>query len=137
MARSGRYSIMISWYNTLGGLEVFNFQAFKSYGWDIGKTEKSKRDTFASWESNFTNADQEIDILKIDARESIIVRSQNLTQQQIDAISQIRISPRVKDEDRDLVVDIDRRSFSYRKDHDKRHEISFTIRYPDQIINTL
>lgn len=137
MARSGRYSIIISWYNTIGGLEVFNFQARKSYGWTIGKVEKSQRDVFASWEDNFTNADQDIDITSIKANERVIVRSQNLSLQQINAISQIKISPRVKDEDRGIVVDVDRNSFNYRTDHDKRHEISFTITYPDQIIPTL
>ena len=135
MARDGKYSINLSWYNLLGGVELFNFTARKSYGYNIGKVTTSQRDVFQSWPDNFTGT--ETDLIGLEANETITVRSQNLTAQQISAIAQIKISPSVKDEDLGINVTIERRSFSYRTDHQKRHEIEFQITYPSLIIPTL
>jgi len=137
MARSGKYSINLSWYNLLGGIELFSFVAQKSYGYTIGKVTKAKRDVFNDWDNDFLDAEVEIDVLDIPANETIIVRSQDLTEQQITAIAQIKVSPVVNDVDQGLQVSIDRKSFNYRTDGDKRHEISFILTYPDLIIPTL
>lgn len=137
MARDGKFSINLSWYNLLGGIELFNFTARKSYGFNIGNVVTSKRDVFNDWDNDFTSAQTETDTIDIQANETIIVRSQNLTEQQINAISQIKISPSVKDEDQNLTVVINRNSFTYRTDHDKRFEIEFILTYPSLIIPTL
>lgn len=135
MARDGKYSINLSWFNTLGGIELFNFAARKSYGYNIGSVVTSKRDVFNDWSTDFSGT--ETDTIDIQANETIIVRSTNLTEQQINAIAQIKISPIVRDEDQNVTVTIDRTSFQYRTDHDKRHEIEFRLTYPSLIIPTL
>ena len=135
MARDGKYQILLSWYNLLGGVELFNFTARKSYGYKIGEVQTSERDIFNDWSNDFSVT--QTDTIDIQANETILVRSQNLTEQQINAISQIKISPSVMDEDQGVNVVIDRSSFTYRTDHDKRHEIEFTLTYPSLIIPTL
>lgn len=137
MAREGKFTILLSWFNTLGGLEFFNFVARKSYGFRIGKPVISKRDVFNDWDNDFASASTETDLISLDANETIIVRSSNLTAQQITAIAQIKISPSIKDENQNLNVEIDRRSFTFRTDGDKRHEIEFRLTYPSIIIPTL
>tara|TARA_R110000796_G_scaffold126289_4_gene241028 strand:- start:3711 stop:4118 length:408 start_codon:yes stop_codon:yes gene_type:complete len=135
MARDGKYSINLSWYNTLGGIELFNFVARKSYGYKIGKATTAQRDVFNDWSNDFSGT--ETDTIDIQANETITVRSQNLTEQQINAIAQIKISPKVTDEDQNKTVTINRNSFTYRTDHDKRFEIEFILTYPNIIIPTL
>lgn len=137
MARDGKFSIFLSWYNLLGGVERFNFVARKSYGFKIGKVVSSKRDVFSDWDNDFANASIETDVIDIQANETIIVRSQNLTAQQVTAIAQIKLSPNVKDETRLINVTINRGSFTFRTDHEKRHEFEFEITYPFLIIPTL
>jgi hypothetical protein len=135
MARDGKYSINLSWYNTLGGIELFNFTARKSYGYNIGEVQTAERDVFNDWSNDFTGT--ETDVINVQANKTVIVRSQNLTEQQINAIAQIKISPKVVDEDTSTTVRIDRTSFQYRTDHDKRFEIEFRLTYPNLVINTL
>ena len=135
MARDGKYSINLSWYNTLGGIELFNFVARKSYGYSIGKVVTSQRDVFNDWSNNFSGT--ETDTIDIQANNTVVVRSQNLTEQQLNAIAQIKISPKVTDEDQGVTVSINRSSFTYRTDHDKRFEIEFILTYPSLIIPTL
>ena len=132
--RTGKYNIILQWYNTLGGIETWNFTAFKSYGYNISGVQIADRDTFADWENNFTDAQYDHDLLDIKAAETITVRSQDLTVQQINAISQIKISPRIFDIDRNVNVKINRSSFQFRTDNDKRHEIAFEITYPDIVV---
>jgi hypothetical protein len=76
-------------------------------------------------------------MLNIVANESIIVRSQFLTDQQVNAISRIRLSISVRDVALDRVVIIDPESFEYRTDAKKLNEIEFTINYPNEQIQTL
>ena len=132
--RTGDYNLILQWYNTLGGIETFNFTAFKSHGYNISNVQIAERDTFSDWENNFTDAQYDHDLLSIAAAETIVVRSQDLTEQQINAIAQIRISPRIFDVSRGVNVRVNRNSFTYRKDHNKRNEISFQITYPDLVV---
>lgn len=136
MARSGKFSIILSWYNSIGGIETWNFTAQKSYGYDINNVVNAKRDVFNDWDNDFSNGIIENDTLSIDANQKLIVRSQNLTLQQIEAIATIKLSPQVYDADQQLGVLIDRSSFAYRTDNDKRHSIEFFITYPNLIIPT-
>lgn len=137
MARSGKFSILLSWYNSIGGIETWNFTAQKSYGYEINNVVTTKRDFFNDWDNDFSNGIIESDTLSIEANQKLIVRSQDLTLQQVEAIATIKLSPQVYDIDKKLGVLIDRSSFSYRKDNDKRHSIEFFITYPSLIIPTV
>ena len=136
MARSGKYSILLSWFNSLGGIETWNFTAQKSYGYDINSVVTAQRDILNNWDNDFINGIVETDTLNIEANQKLIVRSQNLTLQQIEAIATIKLSPQVFDADQRAGVLIDRTSFAYRTENDKRYSIEFFITYPNLIIPT-
>ena len=140
MARSGKFSVVLNWLNSLGGFEHWNFTAFKTFGFDIGNTETIRRDIFQNWDTDFIAGETESEHISIEANDIIIVRSQDLTVQQINAIARIKFSIKVNDET-DLAsivtVLVDKASFQYRTDADKRHTIEFKITYPGEIIQSL
>ncbi len=137
MARNGKYSLILIWYNTLGGLDFWNFTAQKSYGYNISNAQISERDTFADWEDNFTNATNDHDLLDLEVSERVVVRSQLLNKVQANGIAEIKISPKIVELSTGRQVRIDRTSFNYRTDGDKFMEIEFVISYPKLIIPTL
>ncbi len=138
MARSGKFSIDLQWLNTLGGWEHWNFTAWKTYGFDISEVRTIKRDIFQNWDTDFIAGETESEHISISSSESITVRSQDLTVQQINAISRIKYSIKVNDETTNIItVLVDKNSFQYRTDADKRRSIEFIIRYPGKQIQSL
>lgn len=140
MARSGKFSIDLMWLNTLGGWEHWNFTAWKTYGFDITEVRTIERDIFQNWDTDFIAGQTEREHISLKASEAITVRSQDLTLQQINAIARIKYSIKVNDETivaRIVTVLVDKGSFQYRTDADKRHTIEFIIRYPGKQIQSL
>ena len=131
------YNIDIQWLNTLGGWEHWRFTAFKTYGYAITNSETVQRDINQNWDTDFISGTTETENISINANETIAVRSQDLTLQQINAISKIKFSIKVNDETGDLVtIVVDKANIQYRTDNDKRFTISFDIAYPGIIIQT-
>lgn len=134
-----KFNIDLQWFNTLGNWEHWSFTAFKSFGFDIGQTETIERDIFQDWDTDFITGLTESEHISIKANKTITVRSQDLTLQQINAIARIKFSIKVNDET-DLAnlvtVLVDKGSISYRTDNDKRHSIEFSIRYPNEQVQT-
>ena len=87
MARLGKYFIQLRWLNSLGGWESWNFQAFKTHGYNISNVQTIERDVFEGWDTDFINGDTQGEHLSVKVEESIIVRSQDLTEDQINAIA--------------------------------------------------
>lgn len=140
MARTGRFSIVLNWLNTLGGWEHWNFTAFKTFGFDISEVRTIERDIFQNWDVDFIVGQTESEHISLKSREAISVRSQDLTLQQINAIARIKYSIKVNDETDTtniVTVLVDKGSFQYRTDADKRHTIEFIIRYPRKQIQSL
>lgn len=140
MARTGRFSIVLNWLNTLGGWEHWNFTAFKTFGFDISEVRTIERDIFQNWDVDFIAGQTESEHISLKSREAISVRSQDLTLQQINAIARIKYSIKVNDETDTtniVTVLVDKGSFQYRTDADKRHTIEFIIRYPRKQIQSL
>jgi hypothetical protein len=130
-------SIALSWLNTLGGWDHWVFTARKSYGYDIGNVQTIKRDIFQDWSTGFSTSQTESEHISIEAAESWIVRSQNLTRQQAEAIARIKYSIKVQDmEDPEspLTVIVDKGSITYTTDKAKTNFIEFRITYPGIII---
>lgn len=139
MARSGKYSIVLQWLDTLGGWEHWNFTAWKTHGWDIANVKTIKRDIFQDWDTDFIEGLTESEHISLESNENITVRSQDLTLQQINAIARIKLSIKVNDETsitNIVTVIVDKNSFKYRTDNDKRHSIEFNIRYPSEQIQS-
>ena len=133
------FNIDLQWLNTLGGWEHFSFTAFKSFGYDIGQTETIERDIFQDWDADFITGLTESEHISIKANKVITVRSQDLTLEQINAIARIKFSIKVNDEtdvDNIVTVLVDKSSFQYRTDADKRHTIEFKISYPSEQIQS-
>ena len=130
-----KFNIDLTWLNSLGGWEHWRFTAFKTYGYDIDNVEIIEKDILQNWDANFIAGGTQQDVLSQQARETITVRSQNLSIQQINAIARIKFSIRVIDETDSsnlTTVITDKSSFQYRTDNDKRHSIEFDILYPNQ-----
>jgi len=136
MARSGKFSIVLAWINTLGGWEFWNFTAEKTHGEDVSNVQEIQRDIFNDWDNEFITGSTERDVLSLDAAEALVVRSQHLTEQQIDSIKNIRRSIKVIDFVDDFTVIVNKGSFQFKTDGEKLYSLEFTITYPSKIIQS-
>jgi len=140
MARSGKYSIVLQWLNSLGGWEFWNFQAQKTYGYNISNVQTIKRDIFINLDLYFSAGLFQNEHLILEVEEVLRVRTQNLTFQQMNAIAQLKWSIKVMDvtdPTRDIVVIVDKSSFQYRTDGEKITSLEFDITYPQKQVQNL
>lgn len=130
-------SIDLQWLNNLGGFDQWRFTAQSEHAIDITGAIETKKNRFPNWPKSWgANADT---VRKQVSRTSMIKKfivSQNLTQNQADAISYIKSSPLVqivnsRQDRRTVIVDTD--SFVKYTDGDKLFTISFNITYTDDI----
>ena len=129
--------IYITWLNYLGGFDYWGFTAETDYAIDITNSGETNKNIFPSWPKSYgENADT---IKKQTFRESsqrLFITSQDLTQDQADAISYIKTSPLVqiinsRTDRRTVIVDTD--SFTKYTDNQKLITISFNIIFTDTI----
>lgn len=133
------FNLNLSWLSTLPGWQYFNFQARKSYGYEVQNISQIEKDVFGTWDSNYIGAEGGREDLINEARETITVRSQQLTKDQIEAIARIRFSRKVLDMTnpyKPITVIVNKGSFQYYTDADKRKVIEFSITYPRVQIQT-
>lgn len=129
--------IYLTWLNYLGGFEYFLFTAKKDYNVDIEESGEQRKNIFPNYPDSYGSyADTIRQQTFIRGRNSILVRSQHLTRNQMEVISTIKTSPLVqilesRTDRRTVLVDKD----SYRKysENDDLFEIQFTIFYTDEI----
>jgi hypothetical protein len=130
-------SIYLTWLNYLGGFDYWDFTAQKEYGVIIEETTSSRSNIFPTWPNSYGEFADTIDKeLYRSSREQIVVRSQHITLEQLNAIKYIRTSPLVqivvsRTDRRTVLVDTD--SFRVYDEGDKLFSITFTIKYTDQI----
>lgn len=129
--------IKLTWLNNLGGFEYFTFNAYKTYGIDVASTGEVNNNIFQNWPTSYgENANT---INKNSFREStnrIVINTQFLTLDELNAISTIKSSPIVqiinsRGDTRTVLVD--KESFNTHVDNEKLHSISFTVSYTDNI----
>lgn len=129
--------IYISWLNYLGGFEYFFFTAKKEFQVEIGETGESKNNVLPNWpQSQGKTADTLRKQTFRTSRNKIVVRSQHLTQNQLEALTSIKTSPLVqiiegRTDRRTVLVDTD--SFKKYDEVDKLFTLQFTISYTDDI----
>ena len=131
-----KQSIYLTWINNLGGWEYWNFTAEKEYGVDIEDSSEFDANIFNDWDDNFINGETVTALETVRARDTRTVRSQFLTQTQVDAIANIKTSIRVqqiRDDGTKITVLIDKKSFKIREDQQKLYTIEFSLRYTDLI----
>jgi len=126
------HEIYLRWRNSLGGFDHWLFTAEKDYSIDIENVRQSEEDIFINFPNSYNSNAQRI---KYDtqrtARESILVRSQNLTSEQLYSIKYIKTSPLVLLNNRNVLVDSS--SFLVYSESDKLYSISFNIQMTDTI----
>lgn len=128
-----KQNIYLSWLNNLGAWEYYNFKAQKDYGVDIEESTSIERDIFNNWDDNFINGETEGDYISIQAAETVTIRSQFMTQAELNAVKNIRYAIRVQhvtSEDSKITVMVDKKSFKVRSDGDRLFQLEFDIKYP-------
>jgi len=129
--------IYITWLNYLGGFEYFFFTSKKEYQVEIGDTGTSKNNVLPQWPQSYGKTADAIRKQTFrDSVKKIVVRSQHLTINQLEALTSIKTSPLVqivesRTDRRTVIVDND--SFKKYDEIDKLFTIQFTITYTDNI----
>jgi hypothetical protein len=133
-----RQTIYLTWLNYLGGMEpAFAFTADKEYTIDIEETGQFKGNIFPQWGKSYGQFADSISKQTFrQSRKGLVIRSQYITQAQLEAIQYIKTSPLVqiinsRTDKRTVIVDED--SFTVRKDNQDLFDISFSVTYTDEI----
>lgn len=129
--------IYLTWLNYLGGFEYFFFTREKEFQISIGDTGQTKNNTLPQWPNSYgKNADTINKQTFRQATKKVVVRSQHLTINQLEALTSIRTSPLVqivesRVDRRTAIVDTD--SFKQYDESERLYTLIFTITYTDDI----
>jgi hypothetical protein len=130
-------SVHLMWLNYLGGFDSWVFTADKEYTVDIQELGTFKKNIFLDWPKSYgTFADTiEKETFRM-SREGLTIKSQYVTEAQVDAIKHVKTSPLVqiitsRTDRRTVLVDAD--SFTYKKDDQDLYDITFNVIYTDEI----
>lgn len=131
------YPLYLTWLNNLGGFDYLEFQAKKDHIVEITETGITKQNIFPSWPQSYGSIADTIRKQTFrTSNKAFTIRSQHLTQAQVDAVSFIKSSVLVQilisRFDRRTVI-LDDGAFVIRKDGDDTHSIAFNISYTDDI----
>lgn len=130
-------SLPLTWLNSLGGWDYWTFTARKTYGINIGEVQTIQRDVLNDWDTDFIGEQTESEHILIESNDFYIVRSQNLTVQQVTAIAEIKRSIKVQDmtdPTNPVTIIVDKGSIQYTTDKAKTNFIEFLISYPSYFI---
>lgn len=129
--------INLAWLNNLGGFDYWKFKAFKDHIIEIKEAGETRQNILPSWPKSYGS--DATTIRKQTYRKSgkqFLVRSQHVTLDELEAIAFIKSSVLVQEvvsrSDRRTVL-VDEDSFTVFKEDDKLYQISFTIRYTNDI----
>jgi hypothetical protein len=129
--------LRMSWLNYLGGFDYWNFTAQKSHQINVLEVTETKQNIFPSWPRSYGEfADTIEKEVSRTSKNQMVVRSQYLTLDQLEAIKHIRTSPLVQivNSRRDRrTVKVDSDSFQVYDEGDKLYSITFTISFTDLI----
>lgn len=123
----------ITFLNHLGGFEYFFFTAKKEYGVDVEETGETRENILPNWPNSFgLNADTIDKQTYRKTRDYVIIRSQYLSLNQLNALKEVRTSPLVQIvtsrlDRRTVLVDTD--SFKVRDEADKVYSVQFKVRF--------
>lgn len=129
--------IYITWLNHLGGFEYFPFTGEKQNDVDIMESGQVRQNIFPGWGNSYGQTADTIDKQTFTkAKNSIVVRSQHLTLNQLHAVSFIKISAVVqivysRNDRRTVLVDKD--SFKKYDESEKLFTFQFRAIYTDDI----
>ncbi len=127
----------MTWLNHLGGFEYFPFTAKKEFQVDVLETAQTRKNIFPEWPNSYGKFADTIDKQTFRrSKNSVIVRSQHLSLNQLESLSYIRTSPLVqlvysRLDRRTVIVDED--SFKKYDEADKLYALQFKISFTDEI----
>lgn len=130
-------NIYLTWLNNLGGFDYWNFTAEKEKIVDVFDTQETTKDVFQNWPNSYGEFSDTIrQETSRQSRHQVLVRSQHITEENLEAIKYIKSSILVqivvsKYDRRTVIVDKD--SFTWTREGDKVHSIQFVISYTDDI----
>lgn len=132
-----KFAYPLMWRNNLGGFDYWVFSGFADHLINIETATNKARNIFPQWPKSYgENAAGRSDETSRSSRKGFTVRSQNLTQGQVDYIAHIKTSTLVQQYDgtgTPVNVMIDPDSFIKRRDQDDTFSIQFTMMYTDNI----
>lgn len=129
--------LRLTWLNNLGGFDYWNFKAEKDLLVEVSETGETRKNIFPTWPKSYgANADTIRKQTFRDTNKAYTVRSQFVTEDEIDALAYIKSSVLVqiinsRQDRRTVIVDAD--SFIIRADGDKTHSIAFNVSFTDDI----
>ena len=104
-------------------------QRKKDHKYKVSKGTEIKKDVTL----NFASGLSEYEYTSTNVRPQTVVRSQYLTQAEVEKLALIKESIDVRDITAgEVVVQVDRNSVTYRKETDKLFTIEFTVSYPNR-----
>lgn len=127
----------ITFLNHIGGFEYFFFTAKKEYQVVIEEARQTKKNILPVWPNSYGKTADTIDRQTYrSSRNSVIVRSQYLSLNQLEALTEIRTSPLVqimysRTDRRTVIVDAD--SFTKYDEKDKVFTVTFKITFTDNL----
>lgn len=132
-------SFYLTWLNYLGGFDYWNFKAKKTYSVNVEQSQTQEKNVYTGWpKTSGEFATTRRQQTARGSRDSIIVESQHLTLQQLEAVKWIISSPLVQIVtsvyDRRTVI-VDSKSLQTRKDGDAedQYTVSFSISYTNDL----
>lgn len=127
----------ITFLNHLGGFEYFFFTAKKEYQVVIEDARTTKQNLLPNWGQSYGKTADTIEkqTMRV-SRNAVIVRSQYLSLNQLEALTEIRTSPLVqimysRTDRRTVIVDAD--SFTKYDEKDKVFSVTFKITFTDNL----
>jgi hypothetical protein len=129
--------IYLTWKNYLGGHDYWNFTAEKDYGIDISDVKETTKNINTNWPNSYNEfADTIKQDISRTSNNSIVVRSQNLTLDQVKGLKYIKTSPLVQimtSKTDKRTVQVDSSSFVVYNETEKLYAIQFTVTFTDDI----
>lgn len=131
------YLINLSWLNHLGGFDYWTFKTNLDYGINIEGTTQTTKNIFPTWpQSQGEGADTIRQETSRDASQTIHVRAENITSDQVTDLFRIKTSPLVQNvisrTNRRTVI-VDSSSFVYLQQGDKLFNLEFDLTLTDQL----
>lgn len=142
--KCGPDPVVLKWINPLGGWDYWLFRRGIDYGIEVGDRQLVRRDVAQDWDTTFRTGDTEDDYIFTEAYNSRVLRSQVLTDAEMDQVNKfLRISNKVFEvyfandagcgnyDQRAVLVQTS--SFTVRRSVNKYNEVAITVRNTDRL----
>lgn len=128
--------IDVSWLNYLGGFDYWRFKSLSDYGTEISGTTEQTKNITTNWPKSYGPT---ADTIRYEtgraSRNTIVLRAENLTSDQVQDLFRLKTSPLVQivnsTTDKRTIIP-DKNSFVYYQQINKLHTLTFNVSYTDE-----